>query len=162
MMVLIITMIGFASFVSPFVRTDSAVLGRTQWSPLQIVIELHKGTLPVCSSDAFSACDDPRSRFVDECLDAVLGCGAAYALLCAIAAAALLFPRANFIVLVAALGIIPVCGEAKSRYADLQGLIYGAPFPFAGRYVHAGVLCLILAGVFGLLIWIAVTQALDF
>lgn len=161
MMVLVVAAIGLTTLFAPLIRTDSPVLGRTQWSPLQIAIDLEEGTLPPCSGGTFSTCADPRTRAVFLILDAVLGFGSMYALLFLIAAAALVFPRRNLVGMAAMLGMAPLYVEARRHnYPGVQDFLYGDPF--AGPRAHAGALELIFLGVFALLLWIAVTKALDY
>lgn len=161
-MVLVLSAIGLATFFSPLIKTDSSVAGRTRWSPMQIAPPVMQGTLPVCSDSGFTVCDDPRTRDVFLVLDTVLGCASAYALLLVIAAAALLFPRADFVGTAAALGIVALYAEARSHYMDLRDFIRAASPNTAGYRVYAGTLDLVLVAVLGLLIWIAVTKALDY
>ena len=130
-MALIVSSIGLATFFSPLIRTDSPILGRTQWSPLQIVLELHKGTLPV------KGYLEPKSVFLT--VDALFGCAPMYAMLLVILAAALLLPRVEVIALCAGMAGAAAYGEAKWGYSDLQDVLYGAPDAFvSGNRVHAG------------------------
>jgi hypothetical protein len=153
-MVLIVTLIGLASFASPLIRTESPVLGRTRWSPLAVAVGVCEGALPFRS--------DPQSRVVLLGIDAVLGLTVAYPLLLAIGLAALVFPRAGFVGMAAALGAVALLSEGRLRYYDLQGFLYGEPWASAAHAVHAGTLVLVLLGVFGLLLWISATKALDY
>lgn len=94
-------------------------------------------------------------------LDAVLGFGSMYALLFLIAAATLVFPRTNLVGMAAMLGMAPLYVEARRRnFPGVQDFFYGDSF--AAPRVHAGALELIFLGVFGLLLWIAATKALDY
>jgi hypothetical protein len=155
-MVLILTMIGIASFVSPLIRTDSQVLGRTRWSPLQIVIQLHRGTLPDCRSYLSTLCEDnPRAKLVFMTLDAVAGFGTGYAMLLAIVMIVVLFPRAELVGAAAVIGAIAVGKNGQYGYDDLQDFFGG------GHHAHGRALELALVGIFVLMIWIAVTKALD-
>jgi hypothetical protein len=155
MMVLIVALIGLASFASPLIRTDSPVLDRVRWSPLEIASEVYEGALPVRS--------DPQSRAVFLAVDVILGFGAVYLLLLLIGVAAVLFPREGLVGTAAALGGIAIlCDGRRVRYYDLQDFIYGESYAFAGHAVHAGALALVLLGVLGLLLWISATKALDY
>lgn len=151
---LIVTLIGLATFVTPLIETDSEVLGRMRWSPLQIIVALHAGTLPI-----------NRPMFPDPlapAFDLLVGIGAVYFLLVLISAAIALFPSARFLGSASAIGAAVVLGNAQHRYFDLQEAIYGEPSAFtSGHQVHAGTNSLILLGVLGLLIFIAATKQLD-
>jgi len=153
-MVLIVSMIGLSSFLSPLIRADSEVLGRTRWSPLLIVIELHNGSLPDCRGNYSSLCDVPRTKLVFMTLDATLGFGTAYAVLLAIVLAALLFPRAELIGAAGVIGAGMVLKDGQYGFDDLQD--------FLGHHAHGGALELGIVGILLLLIWISVTKALDY
>jgi hypothetical protein len=153
-MVLVVTFIGLASFASPLIRTDSPVLDRGRWSPLEVAIGVHNGTLPVHREFQWSG--------VELGLDLIFGCATSYILLVAIGAATVLFPRADFVGAAAVLGALAAAEDGRLRYADLQDFIYGESYAFARNAVHAGALELVLLAVFGLLLWISVTQALDY
>jgi hypothetical protein len=153
-MALIVTLIGLATFVTPFVATDSEILGRTRWSPLQVILALHAGALPILHSLSAGP--------VSISIDMFFGIGAVYFLLTLITVAIVLFPSARFVGSSAAIGGAVVWGDAKYRYFDFQDAIYGAPRAYAsGHQVHAGTHCLILLGVFGLLVFIAATKQLE-
>jgi hypothetical protein len=153
-MVLVIAMIGLTSFASPLIRTDSPVLGRTQWSPLQVVIDLHKGTLPDCQSYS-ELCEPPNTKLVYMTLDVTLGFGTAYAALLAIVVAALLLPRAEFVGASAGLAALLILKDGQYGFDDLQA------FFGSHHHAHGRALELALVGIFGLLIWISATKALD-
>jgi hypothetical protein len=153
-MVLIVTFIGLASFASPLIKTDSPVLDRGRWSPLEVAIGVHNGSLPVHR--------ELQGSGVELGLDQIFGCAPAYILLLAIAGAALVFPRADLVGVAAVLGALAAAEDGRLRYTDLQDFIYGEPYAFAGHAVYAGALELVLLGVFGLLLWISVTKALDY
>ncbi len=157
-MILFISLMGLASFTLPLIKTDSPVLGRTQWSPLQIAIELHEGKLPGC--DGPIGCDPGWSLVSFILAVAMGGFGIAYGLMLAIAAATLLFPSAEFVIFAAGGGIVAMLAEGRSRFFDLQEFLYG-PYDFAGQQVHAKALGLSLLGAFALLAWIGTTKALD-
>ncbi len=151
---MIVTLIGLATFVTPFVATDSEILGRSRWSPLQVILAVHAGTLPILHSLS------PGLLVLG--IDMFFGLGAVYFLLTLITAAIVFFPSARLVGASAAVGGAVVWGDAKYGYSDFQEAIYGAPRAFAsGHQVHAGTLCLILLGVLGLLVFIAATKQLD-
>jgi|SRR5208283_4701775 len=158
--VLFLTMIGLASFVSPLIRTDTQVLGRTRWSPLQIAVELHKGTLPGCYLKDHELCDDPGEKIVELAFNAVFGAGTAYAMLVAIAASALLFPWSKFVSGASVIGAIATAVvQRRGNDSDLQYFICSGT---SVCHVHNGAFVLVLLLVFGLLIWIAATKQLDY
>jgi hypothetical protein len=149
-----VTLIGLATFVTPFVATDSEILGRTRWSPLQVILALHAGALPILHSLSAGP--------VSISIDMFFGIGAVYFLLTLITVAIVFFPSARFVGSSAAIGGAVVWGDAKYRYFDFQDAIYGAPRAYAsGHQVHAGTHCLILLGVLGLLVFIAATKQLE-
>src|SRR6185437_8417610 len=86
---LIVTLYGLATFVTPFIATDTKILGHTRWSPLQIILALRAGTLPVSHS--------PYSGPVSFVIDLLLGIAVAYFFLIVIAAGILFFPSTRFI-----------------------------------------------------------------
>jgi hypothetical protein len=154
-MALIATLAGLATFVIPSVWTDSEILGRTRWSPLQVILAVQAGTLPVDHRT-------PQVTAVFLGIDFFMGVGVVYCLLGLVAAAIVFLPSARFVGTAASIGAAVVLGEAQFEYQDLQEAIYGAPRSFAsGHQVHAGADCLILLGVLGMLIWIAATKELD-
>lgn len=153
-MALIVTLIGLATLVTPLVETDSEVLGRTRWSPLQVVLALHAGTLPIAHRMS-------RELAVSLAIDFLIGVGIVYFLLSLIAAAIAFLPSARFIGSAAAFGAAVVLGDGQFDYPDLQDAIYGEPSSFAGHQVHAGTNGLILLGVLGLVVWIAASKELD-
>jgi hypothetical protein len=153
-MALIVTLLGLATFVCPLVETDSEVLGRTRWSALQVILELHSGRLPIRHEMS------PDYIFLG--IDALLGFGTVYLLLSLIAAAIVFLPSARFVGSASLIGAAVVFGDAKYRYFDFQDGIYGAPSAFSsGHQVYAGIFCLILLGLLGLLAFIAATKQLD-
>jgi hypothetical protein len=155
-MALVVTLSGLITFVRPLVSTDSKVLGRTDWSPLQILVALQAGTLPV---QPYSS---PREKVAFLGLDLLLGCGAVYFLLVVIAAAILAWPATRFVGFAAALGAVMMLETVRFEYPDLQDAIYGAPPAFvSGHRVHAGALGLILLGALVLLVYIAAHKGLD-
>ena len=167
-MVLIMAFIGLLTSISPLIKTDPEVLGRTQWSPFQIAVELHKGALPVYLV--------PGSKPIGLWMDALMGFGAVYVLLLVIASAALFFPRSRLVAVAAALGAGSALGGIKFRFSCLLRTIFG-PQSWAsydghsifvypdhviyGNGVDALTFFLILLGVFGLLAWIAVETVFD-
>ena len=46
-MALLLILLGLGTFFAPLFRTDPPVLGHTYWSPLEIVMQLQEGRLPV-------------------------------------------------------------------------------------------------------------------
>jgi hypothetical protein len=156
-LVLIVSVIGLATFVFPLIKADPAVFGRNEWAPLQVVTELYNGTLPARAYPV-----DLNSRPVDLGLDIFFGCGTVYLLLLVIIAAAVLFPRAKFICGVAAWGGAAMCVEFRYQYSDIQSAIYGfAPLDL-GNQVNAPMLGSILLAVLVLLVLIASANALDY
>jgi hypothetical protein len=152
---LILTLIGLATFVTPLIWTDSEILGRTRWSPLDVVSGLYAGTLPIAHG---------MSREVSAFLviDFFLGLGVVYFLLCLVAAAIVFLPSTRFVGTAAGIGALVVLKDAQYEYGDLQDAIYGAPSSFvSGHQVHAGTNCMVLLIVLGLLVWIAATKELD-
>ncbi len=155
-MALMTALIGLATFVMPWVSTDTKVLGRTHWSPLQVLIALHAHRLPVQPQPSKVA----YSVFMGVYL--VLGLGTAYLILIVIAAGMLISPSARFVGSAAALGAAATVSNIWWRYPDLQNAIYGAPSPFAsGHHVYAGGNDLILLLALGALMWIAAAKELD-
>ena len=154
-MVLVIAMIGLMSFVSPLIKTDSPVRGRTQWSPLQVAIDLYRGTLPDCQSYS-ELCEPPKTKQVWMTLEVAIGFGTACAALFAIVVAALFLPRAEFVGVSAGLAALLVAKDGQYGFDDLQA------FFGSHHHAHGGTLELALVGIFGLLIWISVTKALDY
>jgi len=155
LMALMVTLMGLATFVTPLVQTDSEVLGRTRWSPLQVALAVHAGTLP---GDHLLL--QPEIAF--RSIEALLGLGIVYCLLSLVVAAIGVFPSARFVGSASAIGVAVILGEWRFRYADLQDSIYGASSSFvSGHHVHAGILCLVLLGVQLLLGFIAATKQLD-
>lgn len=155
-MALIVTLIGLATFVTPLMEIDSEVLGRTRWSPLQVIVALHAGGLPIhrpVATDHIFVLLGPEMLF---------GFGG-YFLLTLIAAAIVFSPSARFVGSSSALGAALTLGNGpRWAYFPFQEVIYGTTGAFAdGHQVHAGIFCLVLLGVFGLLGFIAVTKQLD-
>lgn len=153
-MALIVTLLALATFVVPLVETDTEVLGRTRWSALQVILALHAGRLPIRH-------EMPHGLMFLG-IDALLGFGTVYFLLSLIAAAIVFLPSTRFVGFASIIGAAVVFGDAKYGYSDFQGAIYGAPPAFSsGHQVHAGIFCLILLGLLGLLAFIAATKQLD-
>jgi hypothetical protein len=156
-MALIVTLIGLATFVNPLVETDSEILGRTRWSALQVIFALQAGRLPIRHMMSGGL------TFLG--IDALFGFGAAYLLLSLIAAAIVFSPSARLVSGASVAGAFfanVVYRRARFGFSDFQDAIYGAPPAFtSGHQAHVGTLCLILFGVFGLLVFIAVTEQLD-
>jgi hypothetical protein len=169
LMVLVVAFLGLLTFVSPLIKTNPAVLGQTRWSPMQIATGLREGALPVYRL--------PGSGPVGVQVDAVLGFWAIYILLLAIVMADLLLPRSQFVVIAAGLGLGAALGSIRVGFSNLERTIYG-PYSsplgsthpafvagnlvFYGDGVNAWAFVLILLGLFGLLIWIAKVEALDY
>jgi len=152
---LIVTGLGLATFVSPLIWTDSEILGQTRWSPLQIVLALHAGTLPI-------AARPPRELAVSLGIDFLFGFGLVYLLLAIVAAAIVFLPSVRFIAGAAGTGAAIVLADAKFEFPDFQQMLYGMPSAFASDHqVHAVSLFVILLGVEVLLLWIAATKQLD-
>jgi len=159
-MALTVTLIGLATFFTPLVDTDSEVLGRTHWSPLQVVLAIHAGALPLGHAMLRDAM--LRGQWVELGIDMFLGVGIVYFLLSLIAGAVVIFPSARFVGIAAGTGAAVTLGELRWEYFDFQEAIYGAPTAFvSGHRVHAGVNCLILLGMLVLLLFIAATKQLD-
>jgi hypothetical protein len=158
-MAMILTLIGLATFVNPLVSTDSEILGRTRWSPLQVVSAIRAGTLPVVSQLHQMS----RGELgVNLSIDFLSGFGVVYLLLGLIAAAIVFFPSTRFIGGTSALTAAMLLGIVRSHYEDLQDVLYGAPSSFvSGHQVHAGILCSILLGVQLLLGFIVATKQID-
>ncbi len=155
-MALFVTMIGLATFVSPLVETGSEVHEQTRWSPMQIILAIHAGALPL----------DHRMVRNDQLLslgiDALFGVATVYLILILIAAMVAISPSERIVGSLAAGGAAMTLGEARWRYFDFQDAIYGAPSAFAGHQVHAGINCMVLLGVLLLLVFIVATRALDY
>ena len=164
-MALTVALIGLATFFAPLVETDSEVLGQVRWSPFQVILAIHAGTLPLShaiSRTGLLSDEAVRSDLVSLGIDALLGVGMVYFLLTLIAGATVIFPSARFVGSAAALGAAWTWGELKWEYPDFQSAIYGAPPAFAsGNQVHAGVNCLFLLAALGALLFIAATKQLD-
>jgi hypothetical protein len=148
---LVVTLLGLFTFVMRLISTDPKVLGHTLWSPLQVVIAILSGRLPL----------QPVQPVGLLGVDALLGCGIVYLLLIAIAVAILVFPSGKFVGTAAALGGAMLLGSLQFQYPDLQDAIYGAPRAFASGHVNGGVFTLTLLGVLALLLWVATSSGLD-
>lgn len=153
-MALIVTLLGLATFVFPLVETDTQVLGRTRWSALQVILELHAGRLPI-RPEIY-----PDHIFLG--IDALLGFGTVYFLLSLIAVAIVFLPSTRLVGFASAIGAAAILGDAQYRYFDFHDAIYGASPAFSsGHQVHARTFSLILLGLLGLLAFIAGTKQLD-
>ena len=156
LMVIVIAAIGLISFGSPIIRTDSEVLGRTQWSPLQIGLELYKGNLPICYLNEPADFKNPHAHIVDLGISAAMGSGIELVLLIAIVLAALFWPNAGFVGVAAFFGLDLILVSGKYNWDEFDDYIC------AGTIVHSTAFEMILLGVFALLLWIAATKALDY
>lgn len=154
-MALTVTLIGLGTFVTPLIGTDSEILGRTRWSPLQMILALGAGTLPIGHKTAGEFQPSTNIEFF-------MGVGVVYVLLGLVAAAILFLPSVRFVRVSTTVGVGCVLAGAKNDFRFLQEAIYGSWSYFAqGPQVHAGTNCLILLGVLGVLFWIAETKELD-
>lgn len=153
-MALFVALLGLSTFVSPMITTDTEILGHTRWSPLQIVLGLHAGRLPLPRWAPLSP--------VDLAIDVLFGLGTAYVLLTVVALAIAFFPFARFILYTASIGAAAILADGRNRFSDLQDLTYGVPAAFvSGHEVHGRTISLFLLGVLALIIWIAATKQLD-
>lgn len=153
-MALFVALLGLSTFASPMITTDSAIIGRTRWSPLQIILAVHAGTLPLPHWVPLSP--------ANVAIDTFFGLGPVYVLLALITLAILFIPSPRLILSTAGIAAIGVLGEGRNRFRDLQELTYGTlPDFVSGHEVHGRTISLFLLGVLALIIWIAATKQLD-
>lgn len=158
-MALIVILMGLATFVTPLISTDSPVLGRTQWSPLEIAEGLSTGKLPIVRY----ATSNPAYRRVELTLALSLGFGSIYLFLIGIAAAILFFPSPKFVGYSAGSAAAFILGELQFYdSSSLQMTLYGVPSVSSsdGR-THIGVFYMTLLTLCGLLALIAAWKELD-
>jgi hypothetical protein len=155
-MAALVVLIGMLTLVVPLVRTDQPVLGRTRWSPLNIVYGISAGTLPVRKWGDPKVARSDRVMFWFASMS--MGFLFEYGTLVVIAGAVIVFPLRNVIGLAAVLGAASVWGELQFEYQDFQEGIFAAVYT---RQVHAGVHCLTMMGVMMLFLIIAAWKELD-
>lgn len=158
-MVLLMSVLGLATFVVPLVTTSVPVLGRTQWSALTVLEGLISGSLPAgvnISAESFHAFY--RLIFLDSFL---FGAMFAYAALILILVSALRTATRLVIGFAAALGVLSALLEMRG-YADFQLAIFGGtPEALGGAHVGGFTYCLVLLVVMGLILAVTTIKELE-
>lgn len=158
-MALLMSVLGLATFAVPLINTSVPVLGRTQWSPLLVIIELLSGALPAATNLPPSA-----FHYVYELvlIDTVLfGAMFAYAALLVILISALRQATRFVIGTAAVLGMLAALLEMRG-YADFQlALLGGTPEQHGGAHVVGSTWCLVLFAVMGLVLLIVTVKELE-
>lgn len=148
-MAMVLTLMALGTFAMPLVGTTPKVLGRSHWSPLQMVTAMISGTLPLQHVIA------PQVSFT---IDALLGPGIIYPILIAIALAILMFPSEKFVGVGASLCCASIVGSFWWQYPELQEAIFGAPRAFASGRVNGAFFTFTLGGLLVMLLLIAASR----
>lgn len=157
-MTLLMSVLGLATFAVPLIRTSVPVLGRTQWSPLMVLVGLLGGDLPFAPNLPASALHYVYDLIL---IDTVLfGTLFAYGALVVILVSAL--RKATRFVIGAAAGFGMLAALLEMRgYADLQLGLLGGTAEQRGAEVVGFTWCLVLFAVMGLVMLIVTVKELE-
>jgi hypothetical protein len=154
-MALVVVLIGLGTFFAPLIRTDSAILGRTRWSQLDIMLAHRAGGLPI-------AHQTPGELDSSSGIAFLVATGLAFGAFGLIAVSAALFPSVRVVRFASGLGAVFVITSFQDRAGDYREVFYGDFTRFhTGPEVHTVAFCAIQLGACGLLGWIAATKELD-
>jgi hypothetical protein len=158
-MVLLLTVVGLATFMVPLYTAVPAVMGQAQWSPFQLFMGLTSGSLPTAVLLTAQGLRDVRWLvFVDTLLfGALFDYGVLAALLISVVG------KASRMVIgcAGALGVLATLIEMRG-FDDVQLAIYsGLPKTAGGQHVRGMTWCLLMLAVMGLTLLISVYKELD-
>ncbi|HEX4005272.1 MAG TPA: hypothetical protein VHX60_03795 [Acidobacteriaceae bacterium] len=158
-MVLLLTVVGLATFMVPLFQAAPAVMGQAQWSPFQLFMGLTGKTLPTAVLLTAQGLRDVRWLVVMDTL--LFGALFEYGVLASVLISVLGNASRMVVGCAGALGVLAALIEMRG-YDDIQLAIYGGlPATVGGQHVRGMTWSLLMLAVMGLTLVVSVYKELD-
>jgi hypothetical protein len=156
---LLLSLVGLATFFVPLVTTSVPVMGKSHWSPWEIVYGVISGDLP--AAVLLTARGLSAVRWLTFTNTMLFGGLFIYLMLAGVLVVAFSVPRRIVIGAMAALGVVAALIELRG-FSDAQlAILGGPPESVGGQHVHAMGLGVVWFAVLALVLAIAARKELE-